>query len=805
MTDSAHTYKETNLVTPLASDVLTTPNPDEVVHTPNLTSVYDSAPTSTEPSSSQKHTPLTCSTPTSPSPILSSTHDPLPANSPLYPFSNSTAEPTPPPITQPVHIHDAPISLAKLLTNPLLLGTKLATPEIIKLMSKARPCPCHLSAVPFATAGRSAQQANRDLRKCLAHDLNNGHDRAAFSSHPPTPDIPRADELEKLMLSFPGLPDLDYDNPPPAIASDLDIPEWRRLHARHCSNTTRCTSTTTADSCYAKPLIFMLERGFQAALDPNYSPSNIKPHAPAYVHLWQRDKRRCDAAFEKLLNSTDIRPVDDPSLIFPLLPAYRGKHLWRFRKFGTDYLPRITSDITTSGGNSIFLPWHLHYLGLLAVAAVVSRGDFLATRDLTGFYNRLPAGILLRAFQCFQDPRTYAASNTENFEKIKSGEAAFLQQHSCMFGHRQLPAWASCVSSELARILHKECAPVIGTIIDDLLFHGPAKDGAAALQARLDKADNLMAKLGLPTNDKGQAPSTRVVFGGIVIDTVEGVLDVDEEQRKYVIQRLEDVLGGQHCEVKVLESINGSLGWLGTVIHHGRCRRDAVQEACNSTQRSTPISRPLRKQLNWWLDILQRKAYRPSPIWFRNEVQKSLLIQSDASGDHGFGFCSAGFHVTGSWRSGLASVIENDMFVKELLPVTIATLLLCPHISDYILGSALDNSGVTSRVNCGSCRSPLGRRLLTAIADALWHSRSHMIADWNNREQPLAAHADTLSKILTCNQWKRLASSTQPPWIFDLVIQGQDPQQTYVTSIRIPRLSEAIPAHLRHRNRRQTS
>ena len=175
----------------------------------------------------------------------------------------------------------------------------------------------------------------------------------------------------------------------------------------------------------------------------SYSPEDIKPHSPAYVHLWQRDKHRCDAAFEKLIKSTDIKPIDNPTLIFPLLPVYRGKHLWRFERFGTDYLPRITSDITTSGGNKVFLPWRLHYLGLLAIAAVISRGDFLATRDLTGFFNRLPAGKLLRLCQCFQDPRSYADSNSENFNKISKGKAKFLQQQSCMFGHRQLPAWAS--------------------------------------------------------------------------------------------------------------------------------------------------------------------------------------------------------------------------------------------------------------------------------------------------------------------------------------------------------------------------
>ena len=282
-----------------------------------------------------------------------------------------------------------------------------------------------------------------------------------------------------------------------------------------------------------------------------------------------------------------------------------------------------------------------------------------------------------------------------------------------------------------------------------------------------------MTKLGVPPNDKGQEPSTSIVFSGIRIDTIAGTFSVDEEQREYVIQRISDILLLDHCSRKDLESINGSLGWLCFVIHHGRCRRDVIQKACSQESYSTPISRPLRKQLRWWLDLLQRRAFRPSRIWFRDEIQHSLRIQSDASGDHGFGFCAAGFHVTGCWRPELTPIIQHDMFVKELIPVTIAILLFHTVLPSFIFGPALDNAGLTSRINCGSCRSPLGRRLLLVIADALWASDSDIISDWNSRDQPLAQHADTLSKILSDSQWADIQNSPGPPWIFDLLIQGR--------------------------------
>lgn len=722
---------------------------------------------------------------------------PLHRHSPRYPFSTASST-TPVPKIRPDPSPIPQLSIDQILTNPLLGLAVETDSHSASLMRKATPCPCKHRRLSFPTAGRSAYQANRDLRKTLIFDLTNHHDRPAFTSFLQPKVTPRADDLEALMFSYPGLHLLDYDNPPACPHNDIDTIEWLRLHALHCRNSPPCTSVKSASSCYFKPLHFMLSCGYQAVLEPGHSWSDIRPHSPAYIQLWNKDSERCARAFDKLLNSTLLQPIDSPLLVFPLLPAYRGKHLWRHMTFGTDYDLRLTSDISSSGGNDIFASWRLRYLGLHALCQILSRGDYLATRDITGFYNRLPAGETLRRFQCFQDPRTYAASTADNNAKVNSGRARFLQQLSCMFGHKQLPAWASCVSSELARILHHQCIPVAGVLIDDFLFQGPASLGPHHLQAQLDEADALMTRLNMPPNNKGQAPSTKVVFSGISIDTIKGIFDVDDDQRLYVLQRLRALALKQSCPTKELASINGSLGWLCFVIHQGRCRRDLFQQAAMRTENTTDISKPLRKLIWWWIDVLANRKYKPSPIWFRNENQPSVLIQSDASGDSGFGFCVAGIHVTGCWPPSLASTIEGDMFVKELLPITIAVLLTARLLRNHIFGIACDNSGVVSRINCGSCRSPIGRRLLMAMVDTLTDADSHVLADWNNREQPLAVHADLLSKIFTPSYWASLPTAHQRPWVFNLVLHDLKSDRCICTTIRLPRLAEALPVRLRH-------
>jgi GH24 family phage-related lysozyme (muramidase) len=103
------------------------------------------------------------------------------------------------------------------------------------------------------------------------------------------------------------------------------------------------------------------------------------------------------------------------------------------------------------------------------------------------------------------------------------------------------------------------------------------------------------------------------VFSGILLDTVKGVYDVDEEQRAYVLQRLIDIVGQQQCATKILESVNGSLGWLCYVIYHGRCRRDILQRACDSGDATTQITKALRQQLRWWSSPAGLQKLQPQP------------------------------------------------------------------------------------------------------------------------------------------------------------------------------------------------
>ncbi len=100
-----------------------------------------------------------------------------------------------------------------------------------------------------------------------------------------------------------------------------------------------------------------------------------------------------------------------------------------------------------------------------------------------------------------------------------------------MFGFKQLPWWASCVSSELARILTHERIQVAGLILDDLLLVTKASDPPGDARTKYDLAKKIMADLGIAANNKGELPAHTVIFCGLLIDTLSMTVRISEEHR----------------------------------------------------------------------------------------------------------------------------------------------------------------------------------------------------------------------------------------------------------------------------------
>ena len=195
-----------------------------------------------------------------------------------------------------------------------------APPEVVAAMRAQQGCSD--AELNFPLAGKSSSQIRRALRKALAKALANKVKKVAFAKDVAFDDRPRADELEKMVASFPGLDKIDWKAKP--VKSGINCPLWKAYHARHCK---RCTPIKIHDECYFRVIYHFLRTGF----DPPEDDDDQAPHdAPrAYVDKWMKEEDRCKISYDKWVNECEdlISALTDvwPEFFSPLLPVAREK------------------------------------------------------------------------------------------------------------------------------------------------------------------------------------------------------------------------------------------------------------------------------------------------------------------------------------------------------------------------------------------------------------------------------------------------------------------------------------------------
>ena len=622
---------------------------------------------------------------------------------------------------------------------------------------------CSSARANFALAGRNSLQIRRAVNKQLAQELAQGTHGAAFAHLYATCDRPRADELEKMIATFPGYDDVNWDAP--AVTSGLDIGLWRAMHARHCTN--HCSELAVDDNCYFKLVEHFLRTGFEPAVEPGCDVFTASPSCRAYVDQWRKEEKGCELAYDKWVTQAEHLISESvgepPSCFFPLLPAVRQKDRWRFTKEGVPYKVRLCLDLKNGGLNDMFSDWPFQYLGLDDIASVIQPGDWLATIDISRFYLRLPAGQRLRSVQWFQDPCSYARCSHSN-ERKAARRLKYRQLLAVAFGLKPAPAWASVVSAELARILKSYGVRVAGTYIDDLLLCARSKE---LLAAAIETCEKVCSALGLHLNDKTTgpcAPHEGIKYLGYFIKTADCSITICEEHRLYAIDRLAECLKAKRVSVNDLESIAGVLSWLSFSFIPGRPRRNelykAIARAHADSKSKWRIRGQLQRQMHWWLSTLRRPMKAASFFWC---VQPDTpLICSDASGEDGWGVCTMGYHIVGPWPRGWKQS-EGDttkhMLLKELIGPAIAVILTAHLNRDKVHCAAVDNAGIAFSLNSLNCNCPQSRIVLRAMTDCLVRNRAGLVGGHAHRH--LNAHTDALSHALSQSLWSQAIATAE--------------------------------------------
>lgn len=666
------------------------------------------------------------------------------------------------------------------------------SPDVMRHLLALVQCVSVIADVPLCR--KSSVHVRSELRKLLAASLARGDKEKAFAKECGFWSRPLANDPRAMMEAYPNLQDIDYSARP--VQSGINSQLWQFWHARHCM---RCTEVRVDKDCYFKPVHHFLRCGFELPARRGFDIFATKPSRVAYVDKWREEEARCQESFAKWKADSSglMSPAvaATPKLVFPLLPVVRAKDAWRHRRTGENYKVRLCMDFKNGGFNDMLDDWPFRYWGLESVAETVSKGDWLASIDISRFYLRLPAGSKLRDAQWFQDPESFGVDTNANERLKAAARRRFRQLRSVAFGLKSAPAWASVVSAEAKKILESFGVSVAGVYLDDFLIRGATREECLA---SLNKAKAVLAALGIPPNDKGQgpcAPDEGITFLGVRIKTADCSMSVTQEHREYSIARVQEVISKGVVSRKDLESICGILTWIAHVHIPGRPRRDALFEALGRMRskgtHKVEVRGAMLRQFQWWLKAMQDESVQAfTHFW---DVQPEVpLMCSDASGEDGWGACVLGLHIVGVWPDGWkqsAGAAVPSMLFKELVPIVLSILLLAPLCKGKVFAVATDNAGVAFVLNSMSCRCPLSLALLRPLADVLAKHHIGLVVGHSHRHHN--THADKLSHALPQAMWDDIcaeAPSSNPARLhFPFVVHDIQAGEAFAASMSLPR------------------
>ena len=287
------------------------------------------------------------------------------------------------------------------------------------------------------------------------------------------------------------------------------------------------------------------------------------------------------------------------------------------------------------------------------------------------------------------------------------------------FGASMSPQIFQRLSSSVVRMMQSRGFTCISYLDDFLIIESDKQRCEEAHNTLL----NLLQDLGFVVNfDKVVAPTTRLTFLGVVIDSVSRELSLPLDK----LQELHSLLQIWHNKKKAtkreLQHLVGKLNWAARIVRGGRTfLRHIIDLSCSLKRKHhhKRITSSAHADIAWWLQFI---SIFNGTVHFLHEVPVPAAIgTSDA--------CTAGggavlqndwFYV--NWQVDLPSIAMQHINVKELCTIVIgarrwANLWANKHIVIFS-----DNSCSVHAIKKGTVRNTMA---MTLLREFFWLSAVH--------------------------------------------------------------------------------
>ena len=192
---------------------------------------------------------------------------------------------------------------------------------------------------------------------------------------------------------------------------------------------------------------------------------------------------------------------------------------------------------------------------------------------------------------------------------------------------------------------------------------------AAELQDLVDQAYQILSDIlqeagAREALDKAVVPSTRILFVGILIDTILLRLEIDQERLALIKGELQMCLLKETATLKQLQSLVGKLSFCATVVKSGRVFFQRILNFMRTAdfKLRAKLTAEVRADIQWWVRFMpffNGLSVMPNPRW----TGPNRLFATDATLQAAGGWSDGQyFHV----RFPMAIVNDQRYMINEL-------------------------------------------------------------------------------------------------------------------------------------------
>ena len=249
--------------------------------------------------------------------------------------------------------------------------------------------------------------------------------------------------------------------------------------------------------------------------------------------------------------------------------------------------------------------------------------------------------------------------------------------------------------------------------LDD--FFNTAKSDEELLQD-WEVLEKLAREIGLPlARDKKFGPSTKIVFLGLEIDSVAGLVFVPEEKILKIRFLISEVLSASRVSKKSLQRLLGHLCFAGRILVMARPflrRLYAFLAVFKSAADRRRLGEKCRRDLIMWKYFFDNKL-GPFRIFNRSFFwHEELELFTDASSSHGCGGMFGRFWFSLPWSDLQIDTTTWSIAALEFLPIIFAIVIWGQSLTGKKIIFRCDNEALVSVLNQKTASDPVILALL---------------------------------------------------------------------------------------------